>query len=144
MQDRIKSAPEGELFEGRLHTLSLARILAFSGGPIDQTEWPDVNLHTNVEKAREAGLDGIIASGTQFEGVLLELLVGLFGSAWHITGNIEAKITKSVYVDQTIQAKAMLLARDITTRGEKVSVEVWCENGDGEKVLVGTASAEVE
>lgn len=141
MQDRLTNAREGELFEGRLHTLSLARILSFSGGPLNKAGWPDVNLHTDIVKAKEAGLDGIIASGTQLEGVLLGLLVGLFGHAWHSSGVIEAKITKSIYVDQTVQAKAILRDRETTSRGEKFTLDVWCENGDGDKVLVGTACA---
>jgi acyl dehydratase len=144
MLNQLTHAREGELFEGRLYTLSLARVLAFSGGPFDQDEWPDVNLHTDVEKAKEAGLEGIIASGTQFEGVLLNLLVYLFGPPWHTSGCLEVKIVKSILVDQTIQAKAVVRGRDTTNQGERITLDVWCENGGGDKVLVGTASAEVK
>ena len=53
---------EGQEFEGPLQTLTLERMLAFSGGPITTPDWPAKNLHTNFEKAKEAGLSAPIAS----------------------------------------------------------------------------------
>ena len=141
MQDRITAATDGELFEGRARTLSPARMLAFSGGLFDAAGWPDANLHTDIDKAREAGLEAIIASGTQSEGILLELLVSLFGPNWHRSGVLEAKIIKSVEVGETIQAKARLISRESAGKGERIVLDAWCENGRGEKVIVGTASA---
>lgn len=141
---RLKTAAAGEMFEGRLLTLSLSRILAFSGGPFDMPEWPDKNLHTDLVKAKEAGLGGIIGSGTQFEGLLIDLMVDLFGEAWYGSGCIEAKITKSIYVGQTVQAKAAVSDRQSSPDGERIHLDVWCENGAGEKVLAGTASALVD
>jgi hypothetical protein len=138
---RLKSAADGELFEGRVLTLSLSRILAFSGGPIDMPDWPDKNLHTNLVKAKEAGLAGIIGSGTQWEGLLIDLMIEMFGERWYGSGSIEAKITKSIYVGQTVQAKALFRERQSSPDGERIILDVWCENGEGDKVLVGTASA---
>ncbi len=143
-QIRLKSAEAGEMFEGRPLTLSLSRILAFSGGPFDMPEWPDKNLHTDLVKAKEAGLVGIIGSGTQWEGLLIDLMVELFGERWYGSGSIEAKITKSIYVGQTVQAKASLRERQSSPDGQRIVLDVWCENGDGDKVLAGTATALVD
>ena len=65
----------GEVRSGRPLTLSLARVLSFSGGPIDAPNWPERNLHTDPAKAREAGLAHLIASGTQSEGMLIGFLI---------------------------------------------------------------------
>lgn len=142
MTARIASCAVGELRRGRAVTLSLGRILVFSGGPLDQPGWPARNLHTDRDKAREAGLEDIIASGTQFEGVLLTHLVSLFGPAWHHTGEIEAKFVRSARVGDTVTPVAVV--RETVHRDGRLRVEldVWCERQDGEKLLVGRASAE--
>ena len=50
---------------GRALTLSLARVLAFSGGPLDEPGWPQRSLHTDLELARAAGLDHLIQNNLQ-------------------------------------------------------------------------------
>ena len=139
MTEALFNANLGDQFEGRRRTLSLARMLAFSGGLLDAPGWPDANLHTDADRAREAGLNSIIASGTQSEGILLELLVSLFGPSWHRSGALDAKMTNSVVVDDTIQAKAQLISRKSTSTGEQFVLDVWCENGVGQKIIVGQA-----
>ena len=96
----IMGAPVGAEFSGPVRHLTLERVLAFSGGPFAQPHWPDRNLHTDAEKAREAGLAGIIVSGTQFEGHLVDLLVELFGEAWFTAGTIEIKIPISLMLGE--------------------------------------------
>lgn len=144
MSQRLANAAIGEIFEGRVRTLGLARMLAFSGGLLDAPGWPAANLHTDPAKAREAGLDAIIASGTQSEGILLELLVSLFGPIWHRNGVLDAKMTRSVAINDTIQAKARLVSRESAAMGEHLELETWCENGLGEKVIVGQAHGTIE
>ena len=139
MTEALSNAKVGDQFEGRARKLSLARMLAFSGGLLDTSGWPDANLHTDDDKAREAGLKSIIASGTQSEGILLQLLVSLFGPDWHRSGTIDAKMTSSVGINDTIQAKARLISRSPTAQGEQFVLEVWCENGAGVKNIVGQA-----
>ena len=144
MTGQLSDAQVGDHFEGRIRTLSLARMLAFSGGLLDAPGWPDANLHTDADKAREAGLESIIASGTQSEGILLELLVSLFGPSWHRSGSVDAKMTNSVGVNDTIQAKARLVSRESTPQGEKIVLDVWCENGAAEKNVVGQAQGTLD
>ncbi|MCC7427384.1 MAG: MaoC family dehydratase [Alphaproteobacteria bacterium] len=137
---RLAAAAPGEVIEGRAVTLGLARVLAFSGGNLDEPGWPHRNLHTDAEKARDAGLPAIIASGTQTEGLLLGLMVGLFGRAWHSTGRIEAKFTRPVRVGETIQPMARLVSRTAEAGGERILLDIWCRNQDGTEVMVGQAS----
>ena len=144
MTEALFNASPGDQFEGGRRTLSLARMLAFSGGLLDVPGWPDANLHTDADKAREAGLESIIASGTQSEGILMALLVSLFGPNWHRSGALDAKITGSVVVDDTIQAKAQLISRNSTSTGEQFVLDVWCENGVGQKIIVGQAQGTLD
>jgi len=134
------NASIGTAFAGPVRLLTLERVLAFSGGPFSQPQWPDHNLHTNFEKAREAGLPGIIVSATQFEGHLVDLLVEMFGEVWFTAGTIETKIPKSLMLGDTVQPKAVL--RDIRDENgsRTFTLDVSCQNQRDEPVLVGSAS----
>jgi len=136
----LEVAEVGSVFIGPVRRLSIERVLAFSGGAISEPDWPEQNLHTNMDKAREAGLPGIIVSGTQFEGHLIDLLVELFGDTWFGAGTIESKIPKSLMLNDTVQAKAIV--GEISGEGDfrTFSLEVSCENQNGEQVLIGTAA----
>ena len=136
----VDNAEIGTVFAGTRYHLSIERVLAFSGGPFSRPNWPDRNLHTDLEKAQEAGLSGIIVSATQFEGYLVDLLVELFGDTWFTTGAIETRIPKSLMLGDFVQPRAVL--REVNDDGEtrKFTLDVSCENQRGEQVLIGMAS----
>lgn len=140
MRMHVADVEIGRVFDGRRHHLTLARALAFSGGPLDAPNWPEKNLHTDLAAANEAGLAAVVASGTQFEGYLISLLVELCGRAWVEEGELDVKITRSVKVGETVQAKAELTSRTSERGFLRVVFNVWCENQDGVKVLTGTAT----
>jgi acyl dehydratase len=129
----------GQLFEGRARKLTLARALALSGGPFDAPEWPERNLHTNLDAAHAAGLSEIVVSGTQWEGYLVGFLVELFGMAWMRHGHLDIKIPRSVRIGETIRPMARLDFREPQGGEVRFGLSVWCENQDGQQVLVGTA-----
>jgi acyl dehydratase len=135
----VWSAEIGTTFEGRPRNLSLDRILAFSGGLLSEPNWPHKNLHTDVDKAREAGLLDIIASGNQSVGILVALLMRLFGSAWLHNGVLDMKIVKSVYAGDTVQAKATLTERRDVAGAVEFVLDAWCDNQHGATVVAGTA-----
>lgn len=130
----------GRVFTGRARQLTLARALALSGGPLDQPDWPEKNLHTDLNAANAAGLAEIVVSGTQWEGYLVGLMLELFGMAWLHHGQLDIKIPRSVRIGETIQPKARLESRMVEAGTLRVSLKVWCENQDAVEVLVGTAS----
>ena len=136
----MASAEPGASFEGRPCEFSLERVLAFSAGFISEPDWPHKNLHTDLDSAQEADLDAIIASGTQSEGLLVALLIDLFGIAWLEQGVMDLKVINSVHVDDIVQAKAILKERTDTEEGVSALLDVWCEKQDGTKVLVGSAT----
>lgn len=144
MVESITAGTEvGAEFTGPVKTLAPVRMLAFSGGPIDTLEWPAKNLHTDIEKAADAGLSAPIASGIQYEGHLVELMVRLFGDAWFREGMLQAKYPRTVTAGDLVQPMARVTAR--SADGDKIGfeLEVWCQRADEEKVLVGTARCAV-
>jgi acyl dehydratase len=129
---------------GRSLRLSLARVLMFSGGPLDEPDWPQRNLHTDLACAREAGLDGIIASGTQSEGLLIAFLITTFGSHWHDTGQLEVRFLKPVRVDDTVRPALRWTTCETTADGAtRLVADCWCEAESGARVIEGTASCVV-
>lgn len=140
MNPALLSAEPGRVFEGRARKLTWARALALSGGPFDAPGWPDKNLHTDLDAARAAGLSEVVVSGTQWEGYLVGLLVELFDLAWLRHGQLDIKIPRSVKIGETLQPKARVEGRETAADGIRVALSVWCENQDGQQVMVGTAS----
>lgn len=130
----------GDRFQGRPKAMPLARLLAFSGGPLTDPEWPKSNIHTDDAFARSTGLPGLCAAGTQYQTHLVELMVDMFGESWLAGGTMAVKMVDLVMVDDTVTAKAEVTRVALEGKDRVVHFEVWSERGDGAKVLVGTAT----
>lgn len=140
MSADLATAAIGTEFRGRPRKLTLARALALSGGPFEMPGWPEKNLHTDLDAARDAGLSEIVVSGTQWVGYTVGLLVELCGHAWFGHGEIEHRVTRSVRIDETLTPAAILESRETVDGGVRVTFAVRCDNAAGEQVLVGKAS----
>jgi len=132
-----------EVRSGRPLTLSLARVLSFSGGPIDAPNWPERNLHTDPAKAREAGLAHLIASGTQSEGMLIGFLIDLFGDDWYAGGELDVRFVKPVQVNDTVTPHVRCTARDVVDGASRITLDCWCQVADGSHVVEGSARCTV-
>ncbi len=130
----------GAVLRGPSHAITLPRILAFSAGLFGEPGWPQRNLHTDPAMAHEAGLPAIIASGTQFEGHLVEFLVTLFGTQWLCGGELAVRIPRSVHVDDVVTpvVRVLSIAEQDGARVYELAVSV--ETDRAEIVLDGTAS----
>ena len=140
---RLLDSEIGTVFEGRARQLTWARALALSGGPWGIPGWPEKNLHTDRQAANDAGLAEVVVSGTQWEGYLVGLMVELFGISWFGSGELDIKIPRSVKIDEVIRPKARLEGREQEGNRTRIALSVWCENQDGQQVLVGTAACSV-
>ena len=132
----IAAAQPGAVFAGKARKLTWARALALSGGPFETPGWPSKNLHTDLEAANDAGLAEVVVSGTQWEGYLIGLMIELFGMAWFEGGEVEIKIPRSVKIDETVQPKARLESREAEGGRTRYRLAVWCENQDGQQVML--------
>jgi len=139
MSASILDAQVGELYSGKARKLTWARVLALSGGAWEILGWPEKNLHTDLKVANDAGLSAVVVSGTQWEGYLVGLLAEIFGPSWFRSGLLDIKIPRSVKIDETLQPKARVEAREPQGNGECIALSVWRENQDGQQVLVGSA-----
>lgn len=134
-----KKVEVGQEFSGKPKKISWQRLWAFSGGPFNAEGWPRKNIHTDLTFAQSTGLSRVYASGTQFQGHIVELMLDLFGDRWLTYGEMTNKFVKGVGEGEVITTKARVQAKEETSAGVKYDLEIWCENQDGEKAVVGTA-----
>ena len=130
----------GQEFSGRPKKLAWERVWAFSGGAFDTPNWPKKNIHTDLEFARSAGLDRVYVSATQYLGYVTELMIDIFSDDWLRGGELKsARFTRPVTEGDTITVKATVRSKVEEGPITSYTLDVWCENQDGEQVLVGTA-----
>jgi acyl dehydratase len=135
----------GQEFSGKPKKLTWERIWAFSGGPFNTPGWPKKNIHTDLGFANSMGLQTVFVSATQYLGHLAELMIDLFGEGWLRGGKTSnAKFIKPVTQGDTIQTKAKVHSKEEKGSVIEYTLDVWCENQNGDKVLVGAATGIVE
>ena len=135
-----KDTKEGQQFSGRPRRLSWERIWTFSGGPFSKAGWPKSNVHTDLEFAKESGLPSVAASGTQYQGYVVQLMIDLFGVEWLSHGTMDVKFIGIVDAGDILVSKAVVKSKEGEDSAAKFTMEVWVENQRGEKVLVGSAT----
>ena len=136
----IKETQKGSEFQGNLKTVTEERVYAFSGGFPKGKDWPKKNIHTDLEFARSCGLPTRAASGAMFEGYLTELMIDLFGENWLTYGKMSLKFINIVDVNDRLLPKAIVQSKQIQNSNIIFTMEVWCENQHGNRVVVGTAT----
>ncbi|MDN5347802.1 MAG: hypothetical protein PWP65_1366 [Clostridia bacterium] len=139
-----KETPVGQEFSGKPKKITWERLWTFSGGPFAASGWPKKNIHTDIDFAKNAGLPTACASGTQYQGYVIQLLIDLFGEEWLKNGKMNVKFIKLVPEGDTLIAKAKVQSKEEDGSAVKYTLDIWCENQNGDKVLVGTASGLVK
>jgi acyl dehydratase len=135
-----RSVSEGAEFKGHGKHITAARLLTFSGGPLTETSWPRKNIHTDTEFAKSTGLPSRCASGTQFQGQMVEFMIDLFGECWFTAGTMSVKFVDLVLEDHTVTAHAKVTGRKAEGKGMRIELEIWSQRDDGRKVMTGTAT----
>lgn len=102
------------------------------------------NFHTDLDRAREAGLRLPVAQGQQLVGYLTEMLTNFFGATWFTSGWEKLKFIHPVYAGETVTAHGIVTGMVEENEGARLELEIWVENGDGVKAAVGWASAVVD
>jgi 3-hydroxybutyryl-CoA dehydratase len=101
------------------------------------------NIHTDDETARAAGLPAAIAAGVQFMSYIFEMLHREYGAASVPGTTLDVRIRTPVFAGDTVTARGRVTGSQTGATGERVSLEVWCENQRGERVIAGTAEVTI-
>jgi acyl dehydratase len=109
------------------------QILRYAGASGD-----DNLIHTDVETARERGLDGVIAHGMLSMGFLGHYLTYLAGPG--ATRRLNVRFVGMVRLGDALTCRGAI--NGIAPQGDGrvlASLEIWAENQRGERVTVGDA-----
>ncbi len=104
------------------------------------------NIHNDPELAsRRLGTTYAIASGRMSIAFCTEAMRKFIGAdAFHRSGNVNLKFLRPVKHGDTVTVHGQVNSRDAQDDGSTlVTVDVYCENQNGDKTAVGQASARV-
>jgi len=135
-----KDTKEGEAFTSKPKIVSWERVWAFSGGPFSNSGWPKKNIHTDLEFARSCGLPHVAVSATQYQGYVVELFIDLFGLEWLSHGTMDVKFTTIVDAGDILVSGVEIKSKEVLDGGNRFDMDVSCQNQNGSKVLVGSAT----
>jgi 3-hydroxybutyryl-CoA dehydratase len=101
------------------------------------------NIHNNPELARQRlGTSFPIASGRMSVAFASEALRKFFGSqVFNHTGSVNLKFLRPVKDGNTVTVHGMVNSRQKVENGTLVTVDIYCENQNGDKTAVGQGSA---
>lgn len=98
------------------------------------------SIHSDEAFAREKGFRAPLAQGMMSTAYVSEMMTGLLGAGFIEGGTMSMAFITPVYAGDRLTVHGVV--KEIRSEGAatRVVVEVWCENQDGEKTAVGTAS----
>jgi hypothetical protein len=97
------------------------------------------NIHTDDEYARSQGLPGIIADGMISTNWIYGFLLDIFGPAALRNARLRTKYIKPILENMTVSTCVRVTERTEDAGLVRFDLEVWCEDGTGNKLTVGDA-----
>ena len=98
------------------------------------------SMHTDPEWARKKGFAAPLAQAMMSTAYVSQLMVQFLGAGFVKGGKMSVAFIKPVLAGETLTVHGMVKSRQDEGAGTRVTVEVWCQNRDGVKTMVGTAS----
>jgi acyl dehydratase len=100
----------------------------------------DVPRFTDDEGARKEGLPGMIAPGNMSLALLSRLVTDWIGARGARLARLGTTYRQPVQPDHNITLNGFVTHVDPTEK--RVEIDVWIENEDAERLVIGTASVE--
>ena len=97
-------------------------------------------VHYDAEFARAAGFRAPIAHGMMTMGYLSETLREAWGMAWLTSGALDVRWVGPVYPGDRITPGGQVIDQTEDGEGVHLTAEVWCDDQDGRRALIGSAS----
>ena len=98
------------------------------------------SIHTDPEWAHRKGFRAPLVQAMMSTAYVSQLMMQFAGAGFVKGGRMSVSFIKPVFVDETLTVRGRVKSREAEGGGTRVTVEVWCENQDGVKTMVGTAS----
>ncbi len=99
------------------------------------------SIHTDPEWARAKGFRAPLAQGMMSTAYVSEMMVAFLGEGFVEGGRMAVKFIKPVYVGDTLTVHGVVTGKEPAEDGRiRIAVELWCENQEGVRTMVGEAS----
>jgi acyl dehydratase len=98
------------------------------------------SIHTDEAWARTKGFKAPLAQAMMSTAYVSEMMTRFLGAGFVKGGTMSMVFIKPVYAGDRLTVHGVVKERRPDGAGTRVVVEVWCENQDGDKTAVGTAS----
>jgi 3-hydroxybutyryl-CoA dehydratase len=98
------------------------------------------SIHTDEAWARAKGFKAPLAQGMMSTAYVSEMMTAFLGAGFVKGGTISMSFTKPVYAGDRLTVHGVVREKRAEGDATRIVVEVWCENQDGGKTAVGTAS----
>src|SRR5438128_11809844 len=96
------------------------------------------SIHTDESWARAKGFRAPLAQGMMSTAYVSEMMTAFLGAGFVKGGSISVAFTKPVYVGDRLTVHGVVKELRQDDGATRVTVDVWCENQDHGKTMVGT------
>jgi hypothetical protein len=128
-----KDLPVGYELEPVTKKISLDKARIYEGWPATRSR------HCDYDAAHATGLPAPNINGAIVAGVLGELFIKFFGENY-IGGTLSFNLIRQVQVNDELTARGVIKEKAVEPNGTRLFLDVWLDNQNGDKVLVGKAS----
>lgn len=98
------------------------------------------SIHTDPEWARQKGFRAPLVQAMMSTAYVSQMMMQYAGQGFVKGGAMSVSFIKPVYAGDTLTVRGRVKSREHQGKVTRVTVEVWCENQDGVRTMVGTAS----
>ncbi len=102
------------------------------------------NIHNDTETARSVGARDVVAGGVVTMAVGWEMLLNSFGERWLKGGKLSCTFVNMVCGGDELTAKGVVREATEDDPSDLAYMDIWLENQDGDKVIVGKASVPID
>jgi hypothetical protein len=97
-------------------------------------------IHTD-DYAKDFGMRGALIGGSTLLSYVLEMLFAYFGRKWFEHGRIKVSYIGGGAINgDAVTAHGLVTGSEPEAGGQRLFLDVWLENQNGDKVVVGQAS----
>lgn len=97
-------------------------------------------IHSDESWAQAKGFRTCLAQGMMSTAYVSEMMTRFVGAGFVKGGRMSMSFIRPVYAGDRLTVHGIVKEKHPEGDATRVVVEVWCENQDGEKTAVGTAS----
>ena len=98
------------------------------------------NIHNDTETARSYGARDVVVGGVVTMGLGWEMLLNAFGDRWLRGGKLSCTFINMVCGGDEITVNGVVKEPAPDAPADRVYLDIWLENQEGDKVIVGKAS----